>query len=385
MSVVYVETRREPSMKILLVHPRLSVKGGGERVAIHSILAAAKAGHDVTLLSEEFDEASFEDFFGCSGLFDKVNRRYYPSFKPVLGPRLLLYQRLAYHRYKIKQVVAKERFDVVLSTQDIGYVPSTATPVIQYCYFPEYFSHLQGSSPSPIWRIYYRPASFYYRNRVRRVGTLLSVSNYTGRFVKDKWNRNSFTVYPPCPVEDYAQLAQIRKRENLVLTVGRIVPAKRFHTFVDLARKVPNTRFVAIGSLSKEAKGYYEGLKEIAPENFSFVVSPLRKVRELLGQAMAYVHCAEGEHFGITIVEGMAAGCVPVVHDSGGPTEIVTSDVGFRWRNLDSAAKQIKMLAENEDLREKLSSAASARAKRFNPEEFESEIEKVLRIQDGRN
>jgi glycosyltransferase involved in cell wall biosynthesis len=372
-------------MKILLVHPRLSVKGGGERVAIHSILAATKAGYDVTLLTEEFDEASFEDFFGCSGLFDKVKRCYYPAFKPVLGPRLLLYQRLAYHWYRIKQAVVRGGFDVVLSTQDIGYVPSTHAPVIQYCYFPEYFSHLQGISPSPIWRLYYRPASSYYRNRVRRVGSLLSVSNYTGRFVKDKWNRDSLTVYPPCPVEDYAPLAQTRRRENLVLTVGRIVPEKRFHDFVELARMVPDTRFVAIGSLSKEARSYYEKLKEIAPENFSFVVSPLRKVREILGRAMVYVHCADGEHFGITIVEGMAAGCVPIVRDSGGPVEIVTSDVGFRWRDLGSAAKQIKMLVGNDDLRDKLSLAASTRAKNFNAEAFESEMKRVLRMYETGN
>ena len=90
-------------MKVLLVHPRLSVKGGGERVAIHSILAATKAGHEVSLLSEEFDEASFEGFYGCLGLFDKVNRSYYPAFKPVLGPRFLLYQRLIYHWLRIKK------------------------------------------------------------------------------------------------------------------------------------------------------------------------------------------------------------------------------------------------------------------------------------------
>src|SRR5467141_5152234 len=102
-------------MKVLLVHPRLSVKGGGERVAIHSILAAIKAGHEVSLVSEEFDEASFEDFYGCPGLFDKVNRLYYPAFKPILGSRVLLYQRLAYHRFRIRRMVYRSSFDAVLS------------------------------------------------------------------------------------------------------------------------------------------------------------------------------------------------------------------------------------------------------------------------------
>ena len=366
-------------MKVLLVHPRLSVKGGGERVAIHSILAATKAGLEITLVSEEFDEASFEDFYGYNGLFEKVNRSYYPPFKPHLGPRALLYQRIAYHRVRIKRIVSRHTYDILLSTQDIGYVPSTRIPVIQYCYFPEYFSHLQ-SSTSPIWRLYYRPASAYYRNRVRRVRVFLSVSDFTREFVQRTWRRDSLTVYPPCPVEVYSQLDRMQPRENLVVTVGRFVPEKRFHFFVELARMVPTTRFVAIGSLPDGTSAYFEQLRRTAPENVSFVLLPLRKAKDLLGRAMAYVHCAKDEHFGITIVEAMAAGCVPIVHDSGGPIEIVTNDVGFRWRDLPVAARQIVKLTENDQLREKLSAAASARAQQFRPEVFESEIARVLRV-----
>jgi len=37
------------------------------------------------------------------------------------------------------------------------------------------------------------------------------------------------------------------------------------------------------------------------------------------------------EHFGITTVEAMAAGCVPLVYDSGGQAEIVSSGYnGYR-------------------------------------------------------
>ncbi len=367
-------------MKVLLVHPRLNVKGGGERVAIHSILAATNAGHEVSLLSEELDEGSFEDFYGCRGLFDKVNRSYYPAFKPVLGPRFLLYQRLIYHGLRIKKAVSQDSFDLVLSTQDIGYVPSTRAPVVQYCYFPEYFTHLQTGPSFPIWRLYYRPASGYYRNRVRRVRILLSVSDFTRGFVEEKWERDSMTLYPPCPVEAFSELSRVQPREDLVVTVGRIVPEKRFHLFIELARIVPKTRFVAIGSLSNEASSYYERLKSSTPENVSFVLAPLREVKDLLGRAMAYVHCAENEHFGITIVEAMAAGCVPIVHDSGGPREIVTSDVGFRWPDLPTAARQITTLAENDPLRRGFSAASSARAKQFRPEVFESEMTRVLRM-----
>src|SRR5437773_7000176 len=271
-------------MRILVVHPRMSIMGGGERVAIHSMLAGMTMGHEVTLLSEEFDVQRFEDFFGCHGLFENIRILSYPCFKPLIRSWALLYQRLYYYQTQFRKTLSgKNQFDIVLSTQDVGYVPSTRAPVVQYCYFPEYFSHLQASS-SPMWRLYYRPASAYYRNRVRRVRVLLSVSDFTRGFVQRKWGRDSTTVYPPCPVEAYSNLSRVQPRENLVVTVGRFVPEKRFHIFVEFARMVPGTRFVAIGSLSDGNSAYYELLRRLAPENVSFVLSPLRKVKDLLGR-----------------------------------------------------------------------------------------------------
>src|SRR5260370_32987693 len=120
-------------MKIRLIPPSISVKGGGERVAIHSILAATKAGHEVSLLSEEFDEANFEDFYGCSGFFDKVDPAYYPAFNPFFSPRALLYQRLVYHWVRIMKAVSWNSFDFVLISQHIGSIPSTHAPILQAC------------------------------------------------------------------------------------------------------------------------------------------------------------------------------------------------------------------------------------------------------------
>ncbi len=348
-------------MNILLVHPRLSVKGGGERVAIHSILAATKSGHEVSLLTEDLDEAGFEDFYGCSGLFNRIHRSYYPAFKPLLGSRALLYQRLIYNWFQIRRAAAMETYDLVLSTQDIEYVPSTCVPAVQYCYFTESFSHLATDQASPTWRIYYRPATIYYLNRVRRVGTLLSVSDFTRGFVKKNWGRDSSTLYPPCPVEDYSEFGGVQFRENLVITIGRLVPEKRLGLFVDLARMVPKTKFVAVGSPSDRTSTYYERVRQEAPGNVSFVLSPLRKVKDVLGRAMAYVHCAENEHFGITIVEAMAAGC-----------------------DLRTAADCISKLSHNDELRQRLSVAAAARAKRFSPEMFESKMLKLFEYYERR-
>jgi glycosyltransferase involved in cell wall biosynthesis len=149
--------------------------------------------------------------------------------------------------------------------------------------------------------------------------------------------------------------------------------------FLEIARRLPSIEFAIIGSVAKERGSYYDWLRAGAPRNVAFVVAPLRKVSELLGSAKVYVHCAHNEHFGITIVEAMAAGCVPVVNDSGGPREIVSDDVGFRWRQIDEAVRHVSELIKNGDSRLQLSKGAVSRAGEFGPDAFERGLGKVLR------
>ena len=46
------------------------------------------------------------------------------------------------------------------------------------------------------------------------------------------------------------------------------------------------------------------------------------------------------EHFGIAIVEAMSLGCIPVVHDSGGPREFVPQR--FRFDSIETAASKVE-------------------------------------------
>ena len=364
-------------MRIIVVHPRMSVMGGGERVAIHSIKEALREGHEVYLATEEFDVDSFEDFFGVQGLFKDVRLLTYPPFQPMIR-RAVLYQRLAYHQLRLRKFVSKNRaFDLILNTAEVANQPTARLPSIEYCYFPNYFSHLESDGLTGLWELYYWPAKMFYRSRVGHVDRLLAVSDFTRKFVRERWGRNSTTLYPPCPVDLYDNL-RIPKRD-LVITVGRIAPEKRMGIFLEIARRIPAVDFAIVGSISTERRSYYESLRAEAPSNVSFIVSPLRKVREVLGRAKVYVHTALNEHFGITIVEAMSAGCVPVVHNSGGPTEIVSQDVGYRWTSIGEAAKQVSTIIENDDLQKEKSRAAAVRAELFGPNQFESGIGKVIR------
>lgn len=364
-------------MRIVFVHPRMSVMGGGERVAIHSIKEALRQGHEVYLATESFDVDSFEDFFGVQGLFRNIRLLTYPPFRPIVR-KAVLYQRLVYHQSRLRRIVSRDRgFSLILNTAEVANQPSARLPSIEYCYFPEYFSHLDSNEHSKLWETYYWPAKVFYHARVSHIDRLLAVSDFTREFVRHKWGRESTTLYPPCPIDLYSNL-QVSKRD-LVVTIGRIAPEKRLGLFLEIARRAPHIEFAIIGSVASERTSYYDGLRVAAPTNVSFVVAPLRKVSQLLGSAKVYLHCALNEHFGITIVEAMAAGCVPVVHDSGGPKEIVAEDVGYRWNSIDEAASQVSTAIQDDALRREMSKAAALRAEQFGPEPFESGMGKVIR------
>jgi glycosyltransferase involved in cell wall biosynthesis len=77
------------------------------------------------------------------------------------------------------------------------------------------------------------------------------------------------------------------------------------------------------------------------------------------------------EHFGISTVEAMAAGCVPVVINKGGQSEIVQHEVnGFLWETLDELKDYTARLISDDDLRVRMSAAARKRAQMFSREMF---------------
>jgi glycosyltransferase involved in cell wall biosynthesis len=79
------------------------------------------------------------------------------------------------------------------------------------------------------------------------------------------------------------------------------------------------------------------------------------------------------EHFGITTVEAMAAGAVPIVHGSGGQTEIVRRGVdGHLWSTVPELVARTVEVAGDRVLRERMMKAAIASALRFSRQVFET-------------
>jgi glycosyltransferase involved in cell wall biosynthesis len=110
---------------------------------------------------------------------------------------------------------------------------------------------------------------------------------------------------------------------------------------------------------------------------------------DLLSRAIIYWHATgfeidpnvspeKCEHFGISVLEAMAAGCVPLVVSNGGPTEFVREkETGFQYSTIEELVSKTKQILEDPLGLAAISAAAVGEAQRFSEAVF---IEKWRRI-----
>lgn len=91
------------------------------------------------------------------------------------------------------------------------------------------------------------------------------------------------------------------------------------------------------------------------------------------------VHPDRFEHFGIAVVEAMAAGCVPVVYAAAGPAEIVRHGIdGFHWSTIDELRAHTQQLIDDPALRQQMAMAAIERAAEYSNEAFRERLAALM-------
>ncbi len=190
------------------------------------------------------------------------------------------------------------------------------------------------------------------------------------------------------------------QKENIILSVGRFTKAintKKQEFLVDVFKKIydrglSNWRFVLVGSVLPKDNDFVGTLKRRA-EGYPIDVLPnvsFKKLREFYKKAKIYWHAAgfgedldkhpeRAEHFGISTVEAMGAGVVPVVINAGAQPEIVANGIsGFLFKTEDELIAKTILLTQNEKLREKISREATKRVKLFSRKEFCKKVNSLL-------
>jgi glycosyltransferase involved in cell wall biosynthesis len=153
-------------------------------------------------------------------------------------------------------------------------------------------------------------------------------------------------LYPP--VKLFKHNPTIAKKRQIVI-FSRFDPEKKIDILVNAFNRdfINNDiKLVIMGSVSNKLnEEHYQRLKSLATEKIEFIINPERDVIEkvfkeslIFWHAKGYGETEPGlyEHFGITTVETMSAGVIPVVINKGGQCEIVDHGVnGYKWDTLE--------------------------------------------------
>ena len=220
-------------------------------------------------------------------------------------------------------------------------------------------------------------------------------SEFTASWVRRMWNREAPVVYSAAePMGPPAQ------KEKMILHVGRFTAeAWQYHkhqrallaafaAMPDLAAQGWSLHFA--GALHD--RPFSEDLMRQAgglPVFFHFNAS-FSELRDLYRRSSIYWHATglgwsperdpvAQEHFGLTTVEAMSAGGVPVVINTAGQMETVEQGVsGFRWDDVEAMRGYTRQLANDPALWQRLSQNAIQSSERFTREAFVERVETLV-------
>ena len=198
---------------------------------------------------------------------------------------------------------------------------------------------------------YYRALAALYAFAGRRAAVVAANGSWTAAHLRELWAGGAAVrvVFPPCDTASLRALPLARgggaRDVVVVLSVAQFRPEKdhalQLRAFSLLRARwraaggrAPEPRLVLAGAVRHAADGArLDALRDLARElelaapaiefapNLSVV-----ELRALYGRAAVGLHTMWNEHFGIGVVEMMAAGVVPVAHASGPALDIVGTD-----------------------------------------------------------
>lgn len=208
-------------------------------------------------------------------------------------------------------------------------------------------------------------------------------------------------IAPPCPLPK----GEIKKPEDrtVILSVGRFFRSghcKNHHILVQAFRKLIEIRrherleLHIAGSVDPhpESLRYFHEL-ELLTKGSPITLHPYVN-SDVLGTLYAQAHIYwQGtgmdrnpaanpeamEHFGISVVEAMGAGCVPMAFAFGGPAEIITDGKdGCLYRSVEDLIESTMALLGDRQRMTKMAASATAKAVDFSMDRFSASINGLI-------
>ena len=341
-------------MKAAIVNPYFDTLGGGERYTMAVATTLVKLGYSVFLQwSDETIKEKLEARFGIQ----------------LKGVQI------------VDDVKRGDGYDVCFWLSD-GSIPLLrAKKNIIHFQFP-----FQGVNDRTLLN----------KMKLWRVNSVVCNSEFTKRFIDREFGVNSVVVYPPV---DTVSFKPKRKKENKIVYVGRfsaLTQSKRQDVLVDVFHELQKQGYknwrlgliggaeIGAGHILSDLKKKARGLSVDFLEGATFA-----KLRDYVGKSKLFWSASgfeidetkepvKVEHFGITVVEAMSAGAVPLVYKTGGHLEIVDNNNGYLWETKEQLLNQTIKLINDPKTWRSYSMRAITESKKYSYERFEKEFSAII-------
>ncbi len=336
-------TSNKQMKKALFVNPYWDTLGGGER-------------YTATAAKILIDHRWHVDILGSSKLVDSIKDR----FNIDLGSASF-----------VGSDIYTAKYDFVFWLSDGSLPLSFAKKTLVHFQFP--FRNIDGKS---------------LKNKIKtKFYSYVSNSEFTKKHIDLEFGINSSVLYPPVNVDFFTP----GKKEKVILYVGRfsqLTQLKNPHLLIDsykiLQTKYPDWKLVLAGGVGIGTDHiYFDNLKKAAHENgVTIAENPsIESLKSLYSHATFFWSAAgfgvdeekeptKVEHFGMSLVESMSAGCVPVVSNLGGHKEILKNSCGVLCSSPQDIAKETISLIEDQHKLNLLKNAAINRSQLYSVSHF---------------
>ncbi len=353
-------------MKIAIYDPYLDTLGGGEKYMLTAAECLSKNHEVIMLWDDEKDIEKNEERFGLD--LSKVRCE-----KNIFGPGVSFTQRIS----------ASRKYDVIF------YLSDGSIPVV---FSKKLYLHMQ-------FPVEWVRVDLKTKIKLRKVSGVICNSQFTKELIDKKLSINSQILYPPVNIQK-----ESAQKENVILHVGRFMKSgvegsdyKKQYFMIDTFKKLVDAglkdwKLVIAASVRTHDLADFQKMQATAAGYpISFIINAINKdLWKEYNKAKIYWHASgfgedlekhpeRAEHFGISTVEAMGAGAVPVVINAGGQVEIVEHEKnGLLWNTQEELMSYTNLLIKNEMKLKDYSASAIKSSDRFSIEEFCKRINQLL-------
>jgi glycosyltransferase involved in cell wall biosynthesis len=339
-----------------IYNPYLDTLGGGERYTLMFAKVLAELGFIVDI---EWSDKE---------ILSKLNNRF--GFKSNANIKI------------VDSVKRGENYDLIFYVSD-GSIP-TLRSRNNYLHFQVPFMNVNGKSLLNKMKLY-------------RVNKIICNSIFTKAVIDKEYGVNSQVLYPPIDTDLFRPM----RKENNILYVGRfssLMQYKGQEILIDSFKKlyqkgIKDWKLILAGGVEVGSDKMLSELKKsIEGYPIEIVESPtFEELKILFGKSKIFWSASgygidesrepqKVEHFGMTVVESMSAGNVPVVSNIGGHKEIIDNGKnGILWNSQEELIEQTFNLINTKSLIGKFSKECIIASLKFSNREFKKEVLQILK------